>query len=68
MASMNGAGMLGCDLLSILYNGDTRGAFMMGAEDHVVMKGIYMNVLLLSGVIKTAASNEMAHPGSWKVI
>ena len=47
IASMDGSGMLGCDLLGILYNGDSNGAFMNGWRDSVVMKATYMHVLLI---------------------
>jgi hypothetical protein len=44
------SGLLGCDMLSILYVGDTRGEFHLGWRDIVTTKAAYLLTLVTSGL------------------
>jgi len=63
-------GMLGCDMISILYNGDTRGEYHQGWRDIVTTKATYLLTLVNSGLTSQSAyfSFKENKPTAWKVV
>jgi len=63
-------GMLGCDMVSILWNGDTRGEYYMGWRDVVTTKSTYLLTLVNSGITSQSAyfSFKENTPTAWKIV
>ena len=60
-------GLFGCDIMSILYEGDVNGNYYRGWRDVIATKAAYLLTLISSGVNSEAAYRSMTskNPLAW---
>lgn len=64
------SGMLGCDLLKILYDSDVKDGYYTGVRDQVTNGGGYLLSLVHMGVMveSTFASLRTGDTGAWTTV